>query len=165
MLILLVSGSLLRGRFWWEIPNLLGSTFYGTRAFRSGVSIATLSGTAFHFVITGTVGAAFGLCCGGIQRRRRLILLGVLAGVVWHYLAQAIFWSRVNRMVPAYSPQPLTVLSHALFGACLGWMGQRLSTEDPAPDAAQPVWSETDEVTDRVMQHPGSADQGGDAVE
>src|SRR5579863_7911910 len=152
MLILLISGSLLRGHVWWEIPNLLGSTFYGSRAFRTGASMATLSGTAFHFVITGTVGAVFGLSCGGIRPRRRLILLGVLAGVVWHYLAQAVFWSRVNRMVPAYSPQPLTLLSHALFGACLGWMGQRLSAPGPAPDtapepapeAAQRGWSETD---------------------
>src|SRR5262249_2501145 len=124
---LLVSASLLRGHVWWEVPNLLGSTFYGSRAFRSGAGMATVSGTAFHFVITGTVGALFGLACGGVRQRRRLVLLGILAGVVWYYLAQAVFWGRVNPMVPAYSPQPVTVLAHALFGACLGWMGRGAS--------------------------------------
>lgn len=125
MLGMMVSGSLLRGHVWWEVPNLLGSTFYGSRAFRSGASLPTLSGTALHFVITGTIGGIFGLACGGIRERRRLLLLGMLAGVVWFYLADAVFWRRVNPMVPLYSPQPVTLISHALFGACLGYMGQK----------------------------------------
>ena len=130
MLGVMVSGSLLRGHVWWEIPNLLGSTFYGSRAFRSGgASLPTLSGTALHFVITGTIGGLFGLTCGGIRQRRRLLLLGMLAGVVWFYLADAVFWRKVNPMVPLYSPRVVTLLSHALFGACLGYMGRRQQLE------------------------------------
>ena len=135
MLLLMVSGSLLRGHVWWEVPNLLGSTFYGSRAFRTGASFPTLSGAALHFVITGTIGGLFGMACGGIQQRRRLVLLGLLAGVVWYYLGDAIFWRRVNPMVPEYSPQPVTILSHALFGACLGYMGQRQRLSEETADS------------------------------
>lgn len=135
MLGLMVSGSLLRGHAWWEIPNLLGSTFYGSKAFRAGAGMPTLSGTALHFVITGTIGGLFGLACGTIQERRRLVLLGLLAGVVWFYLGDAVFWRRVNPMVPLYTPQPVTIISHALFGACLGYMGQR---QKVAYEAAEP---------------------------
>jgi hypothetical protein len=134
MLLLLVAGSMWRGEVWWAPANLLGSTFYGRRAFRAGPGLATLSGTAFHIVITGTVGALFGLACGGVQERRRLVMLGTLAGVFWYYLADALFWSHVNLLVPAYAPQPATLLAHALFGACLGYMGQTLSRENQVPN-------------------------------
>ena len=136
MLALLILGSLLRGRVWWEIPNVLGSTFYGSRAFRSGVSMATLSGAALHFVITGCIGGIFGLACGGIRERKRLVLLGIFAGVVWYYLGLAVFWSRINPWVPVFSSQPITIISHALFGACLGRMGHKLEPLEPVPPAS-----------------------------
>src|SRR5580704_11093329 len=75
MLGLLVSGSLLRGHVWWEIPNLLGSTFYGARAFRLGPGMATTSGAALQFTLTGALGALFSLTCGAIRERRHLIPL------------------------------------------------------------------------------------------
>jgi len=140
MLLLLVSGSLLLGRAWVEVPNLLGSTFYGARAFRQAAGLATLSGIALHFVITGAVGALFGLLCGRVHERRRLILLGLAGGFVWYYLADAVFWSRVNPLVPIYSPQPTTLLAHALFGACLGYMGRHSAgypVQHPAEGAGQ----------------------------
>ncbi|HLH43555.1 MAG TPA: hypothetical protein VKV74_11240 [Bryobacteraceae bacterium] len=127
MLALLMCGSLVDGRGWWEIPNLLGSTFYGQRAFRGGPAMATLSGAALHFTISGGVGAAFGLICGGIRQRKRLLFCGILAALLWHYISQAWFWTRVNPRVPAYAPQPLLMLSHLMFGACLGpTMGRTL---------------------------------------
>ena len=124
MLSVLISFSLLRGRVWWESPNLLGSTFYGLRAFRSGVGMATLSGVAFHLVITGTVGVVFGLVCGAMTGRSRLLLVGLTAGVLWYYLANALLWSLVNPLVPLYTFTPAALISHGVFGACLGWMGQ-----------------------------------------
>jgi hypothetical protein len=143
MLLLMISGSLLRGYSWVEVPNLLGSTFYHSRAFRQTLGLATLSGLALHFVITGTVGAGFALVCRTVRERRRLILLGLLAGVVWYYFAEAVFWSRVNPLVPLYSPQPVTLLAHALFGACLGFMGRDIGHDHrhaaqppPLPDPA-----------------------------
>jgi len=120
MLALLAVASLLRRHVWWETANLLGSTFYGTRAFRSGPGVVTVAGGAFHLVITGVVGALFGVACGNAGPRRRLVLLGTMVGVLWYYLADAVFWKRINPLVPLYSPQPVTVLSYALLGACLG---------------------------------------------
>jgi hypothetical protein len=126
MLTLLIAGALWRGEVWWAPANLLGTTFYGRRAFHTGPGMATLAGAAFHLVITGTVGALFGLACGGVRERRRLVILGMLAGVFWYYLADATFWRWVNILVPAYAPQPSTLIAHAVFGACLGFMGQSL---------------------------------------
>jgi hypothetical protein len=125
MLGMLVSESLWNGHVWWEVPNLLGSTFYGTRVLRSGSDFSILAGAALHLVITGTLGGLFGLACGGIQQRGRLILLGVLAGVGWYNLADVIFWPRVNPWVPVVSPRPVTMYSYIVFGVCLGYIGQR----------------------------------------
>jgi hypothetical protein len=123
MLALHAAASLLRRHVWWEMPNLLGSTFYGARAFRSGPGVVTLAGSALNLVITGVLGAIFGAVCGNVSPRRRLVLLGLLAGVFWYYLGDAVFWRRINSLVPLYSPQPATILSHALFGVCLGYIG------------------------------------------
>jgi len=123
MLALLISGSLWRGDPWWMSSNLLGSTFYGARALSAGPNRATLAGGALHVFMTGSIGAAFGLLCGGIQRRHRLVLLGMLAGLISYGLADALLWRRVNPLIPLYSSQPATLLSHALFGACLGYVG------------------------------------------
>jgi hypothetical protein len=134
MLGMLVSESLWSGHVWWEVPNLLGSTFYGTRALRSGAVLSILAGIALHFVITGTLGGLFGLAFGGIHQRGRLLLLGVAAAVGWYNLANATFWPRVNPWVPLASPRPATIFSHILLGACLGYMGQRQKNSDA------PLW-------------------------
>src|SRR5580704_16785311 len=125
MLGILLSDSLWDGHVWWEVPNLLGSTFYCPRAFRSGLGLATLSGLAFHLVITGTLGGLFGLAFGGIQERGRLILLGLLVSLGWYNLANVTFWPKVNPWVLVASPRPATLVSHVLLGACLGFIGQR----------------------------------------
>ena len=124
MLALLVSGSYWRADSWWMPFNLLGTTFYGARALNAGPGRTTLAGCALHIFITGLVGAAFGLICGRIRRRHRLVLLGTLAGLTWHGLADAMLWPRIDPLVPLYSAQPVTLISHALFGACLGYLAR-----------------------------------------
>ena len=131
MLALLVSGSLWRGDPWWTPSNLLGTTFYGARTLSIGPSRATLAGCALHIFITGVIGAVFGLLCGRIQRRKRLVLLGTLAGLIWHGFADAMLWPRINPLVSLYSAQPVTLFSHALFGACLGYMARTFPTAIP----------------------------------
>jgi len=133
MIAVLTSGSLLRGYVWWQPANILGSTFYGTSALRSGLGRATLAGYAFHIVIAGVLGILFGLACGGLQRRRRLLLLGGLAGLVWYFFAAAAFWTWLNPLVPLYSLQPDTLLAHVLFGMCLGKIGQVPQPEQTPP--------------------------------
>jgi hypothetical protein len=145
MLALLTAAAMWRGDVWWAPANLLGTTFYGRRAFHTAPGMATLSGAAFHIMLTGTVGALFGLACGSVRERRRLVLLGTVAGVFWYYLADAIFWRWVNMLVPAYAPQPSTLIAHAVYGACLGFMGQnipkqiyRLELPPPLPPLVDP---------------------------
>jgi hypothetical protein len=123
MLGLLAVASMWHGHVWWEIFNLLGSTFYHGRAFYSGPGRATLAGGALELTMTGLVGAMFGLACGNVRPRHRLILLGTLAGLGWFYLANALVWPRINPLVPIYWPEPAAALSHVLFGACLGYTG------------------------------------------
>jgi hypothetical protein len=157
MLGMLVSESLWSGHVWWEVPNLLGSTFYGTRALRSGAGLSILAGIALHFVITGTLGGLFGLACGGIHQRGRLVLLGVLAAVGWYNVANATFWPRVNPWVPLASPRPATIFSHILLGACLGYMGQRQKasaadspTEHLEPSSREPAEAPAEPAADAL---------------
>jgi hypothetical protein len=123
MLILLAAASMWHRHVWWEIPNLLGSTFYHERAFYSGPGRATLAGGALQLTICGLLGATFGVTCGNVRSRHRLMLLGTLAGLGWFYLGNALVWPRLNPLVPIYWPEPAAILSHVLFGACLGYAG------------------------------------------
>jgi hypothetical protein len=151
MLAILLSSSLWDGHVWWETPNLLGSTFYGIRAFRAGAGLATLSGLALHFVITGSLGGLFGLAFGGIQERGRLVLLGLLASVAWYNLANVTFWPKVNPWVLVASPRPATVVSHVLLGACLGYMGQRHRLAAPPPSDTRDIF-----ISPPGLAHPPS---------
>ncbi len=146
MLAVLIGDSLMDGRYWWQFPNLLGSTFYGARAFRYGAGMATLSGLSLHFVITGTLGGVFGLSFAGIYRRGRMMLLGIAVSVSWYTLANALFWPRVNPWVLAASPRPATVISHVVLGACLGYVGRRSQPEPAAPSITPSITAVPPEV-------------------
>lgn len=115
--------SMMHRRVWWEVPNLLGSTFYHSRAFYSGPGAATVAGGALQLTICGLIGAVFFLACGNVPSRHRLILLGTLAGLGWFYLANGLVWPSINPLIPRYWPEPAAILSHVLFGACLGYAG------------------------------------------
>ena len=117
----LAAASMWSRHVWWEIPNLLGSTFYHSRAFYGGPGKITLAGGALQLTISGLVGAIFGLICGNVRSRHRLILLGTLTGLAWFYLANFLLWPRINPLVPLYWPQPAALLSHVVFGLCLGY--------------------------------------------
>jgi hypothetical protein len=123
MLAWLICGTLWRSDPWWMPLNLLGSTFYGVSALSFWHGRAALAGGALHIFMTGSIGGTFGLLCGGARPGRRMVLLGTLAGLIWQGLANTILWGRINPLVPLYSPQPATLFSYALFGACLGYLG------------------------------------------
>src|SRR5260370_29278406 len=92
MIALLTSTGMLRGYVWWWPANLLGSTFYGSRAFRWGPGWPTLAGYALHIFITGVVGGLFGLTCGGLPRRPRFVFLGSLARRLMLFLGDCHIW-------------------------------------------------------------------------
>jgi hypothetical protein len=123
MLGLLAARSMWHRQVWWETPNLLGSTFYLSRAFYSGPGRVSVAGGALQLTISGLIGGIFGVICGNVRSRHRLILLGTLTGLGWFYLGNAVVWPRLNPLIPLYWPEPAAVLSHVLFGACLGYSG------------------------------------------
>ena len=123
MLLVLTAASIFHRHVWWEVPNLLGSTFYHGRAFYAGPGMATVAGGALQLTISGLIGAVFSLACGNVRSRHRLILSGTLAGLGWFFLANGFLWPSINPLVPRYWPEPAAVLSHLLFGACLGSAG------------------------------------------
>ena len=140
MLGLLSVASMWHRHVWWEVPNLLGSTFYHSRAFYSGPGKATVAGAALQLTISGLVGAFFALASGNVRSRHRLILLGTLTGLGWFYLANAWLWPHLNPLVPLYWPEPAAALSHLLFGACMGYGGTAVpvnSTANGPSDAVE----------------------------
>lgn len=124
MFALLALFSVARGRGWWESPNLLSSTFYGPRALSRGIGMPTISGWAFHLVITGTLGCLFGISFGSIRQRGRLVLLGLVTGLGWYALTEWVLWPLFNPLIPVYSFTPALLFGHLVYGLCLGYLGQ-----------------------------------------
>jgi hypothetical protein len=60
----------------------------------------------------------------------------VATGLLWYYLGEAVFWSRVNPWVTVYAPQSLSLAAHALLGLCLGFVCPRAEQLHPAPNPA-----------------------------
>jgi hypothetical protein len=135
MLALLAATSMWNRHVWWEFPNVLGSTFSHSGVLYSRLGKTTLAGGALQLMISGMIGAIFGVVCGNVRSRHRLILLGTLAGLGWFFAANALIWPRLNPLIPLYWPEPAAVLSHVLFGACLGYAG---TADGLAADAIGP---------------------------
>ena len=133
MLAFLAAASMLRHHVWWETPNLIGSTFYGTRAFYGGPGRVTIAGGALHLVMSGVLGILFVSGFGGLRRRSTMMLLGVVAGLGWYYVAHLIVWPRMNPLVPVYSWPPAVLAGHLLFGMCLGAAPRQPREVEPVP--------------------------------
>jgi hypothetical protein len=112
--------SIAHSQRWFAVPNLLGSTFYGDLAFRSGFGKVSLSGGAIHLCATGAVGILFGLFAPQGQSGFRILLLGVAVSLVWYYLMFGAFWKVVNPLVPLYCSDRSMLVGHALYGLWLG---------------------------------------------
>lgn len=116
----LALASLWKGRSIWSISNLMASTFHGELALRRGFRSTTLSGMALHLIVTAMLGIAFGLAVSGIAQRRRVMFLGLFAGVAWYYIGFEIFWKILNPLVPLYSPHSAMLVAHVMLGIFLG---------------------------------------------
>ncbi|MBX9602677.1 MAG: hypothetical protein K2X35_16855 [Bryobacteraceae bacterium] len=136
MTALFVLNSLWHGRAWWTFPNLMGSTFFGDRSFRSGMSFDTVAGFALTLAIGGSLGALFGLAAGGSANRWRVQLYAVTLSLLWYLLSFEWIWPNINSWVPARAAQPAAAIGHLLFGLCLGRM--RLPDPPPAPPPPEP---------------------------
>ncbi len=130
LLIFLALSSLVNLDSWWRFPNLLGTTFYGADALRSGFGRATLSGAAFELLLSGAAGAIFNSVAGDSLRGFRLAAAGMMAGLLWMY-GSNLLYARVSPLISLYSETwPLTI-GHLLLGACLAGSGWFLPLRPP----------------------------------
>src|SRR5258708_25273799 len=109
MLAFLAAASMLHHHVWWETSNLIGSTFYGTRAFYSGPGRITIAGGALHLLMSGLLGILFVAGFGGVRRRGTMMLAGVGAGAGLYYVGPMLLLPRINPLVAVCSlpPAPL----------------------------------------------------------
>ena len=131
-------GELLQRHSAWTIPNLLATTFYGQRAFRTGFSSSTWSGLAGPIVLYCAAGVGFALA--GRERRsgRILLLVGAAAGLGFYWLFFRLAMPHLNPLVPLYAPDRLIALSHLLYGASLAAYPGFARDLLPPPLEAQP---------------------------
>jgi len=113
----------------WELPNRLGSLFYGPPGWRQGFHAATVAGLAFHLFTCGVVGLLFGCLAREAHNRVRARLLGMVTGLSWCYLAYAWFWKRL--LPPGGGmPPPWLLAAYLLFGVGLGCYPGRLRSAE-----------------------------------
>jgi len=120
MLSVLMLNSISHRHVWWMMPNVLGSTFYGARALRSGAGAVTMSGVALHLLISGLIGGLFAGVSLRILKTRRLYLFALFVTMLWYFLAYQYIWARVNPLIPLYATEPATGFSHVIFALTMG---------------------------------------------
>jgi hypothetical protein len=119
-------------RSFWTAENLMASVFYGDRAIRAGFAAKTLSGLALYFLLYSSLGAAFAAAVADRVSRFRVVLIGVLAGLLWYYVSFGLLWKNVAPLMTLlHSPQP-TALGHVIYGAVLGRYPVYLGKPAPA---------------------------------
>ena len=122
--------SVWQDQLWYAVPNLLAGVFYGELIFRSGFGFVTLTGIAIHLISGGVAGILFGVLAPEGQAPARVVLLGLVAGLLWFYFNQFVWWRRTNPLVIYYTAESSMVAAHLLFGIFLGRLSWRLRALD-----------------------------------
>lgn len=104
----------------WTVPNLLGSLVSEGLLMRQGFGHGAVAGLAAVLFLGGTTGALFALATSRVRSRRRLVLLGMLAGLVGFYFSNALVFRRLGALAWVYTSPRSLLVAHLLFGAVLG---------------------------------------------
>jgi hypothetical protein len=112
-------GELLQRHSPWIVPNLLATTFYGARAYRSGFIVPTWSGLAFPLVVYCAAGVVFALAGRNRKGGWIVFLGGVATGMALDWLLFGMALKRLNPLIEMYSPHRLIAVSHVLYGVAL----------------------------------------------
>jgi hypothetical protein len=118
--------ALVRGAPVWVIPNLASSVLYGRTVLRASFGMPTLAGLAVILALAGAIGLLFGIVVGGNGNRVRILLLGILAGLVWYYFSQALFWGRLGILAGLHVSPAVSLAGHLAYGLVLGLYPGRL---------------------------------------
>ena len=127
-------GEILQRRSAWTIPNLLATTFYGERAYRSGFIVPTWAGLAFPLAVYCVAGVVFALIARERQTSWILWLAGAAAGLTFNWLFFGLILQRLNPLVQIYSPDRLIAVSHVLYGLALASYPKFLRALLPSPE-------------------------------
>lgn len=120
LLLLYLANAVWTGRPWWVHFNLLGATFAGDRAFRSGPGWDTVSGLALALALGGAVGGIFGLAVRRMSGRAVLLMAGLVTAAVCHAVSMWWIWPNVNVWVPDRLPATTAAVGQVLLGLSLG---------------------------------------------
>ena len=110
---------LIQHRSPWTVPNLLATTFYGERAYRSAFTASTWSGFAAPMVVYCLAGVGFALL--GRERKAGwlLIMIGAVTGLLLDWFVFDFTLRRINPLVSIYSPDRILAVSHLIYGITL----------------------------------------------
>jgi hypothetical protein len=132
-----LTGEVVQRRSPWLVPNLLATTFYGERAYRSGFIVPTWSGLALPVVVYCVFGIVFALAARDRRPGAALVVAGIAAGLAVNWLFFSFALTRLNPLVHIYSPDRLILISHVLYGAVLatypGFARQLSPVPEPPP--------------------------------
>jgi len=111
--------SVARGEAAWTVPADLAALLYRWPSLEGRLTLAAASGAAIEIVGAGASGILFGSIARGVRSHRRVLLLGVLFGLGWHYALQAILARHSTAADYLFSQRPV-IAGHLLFGLWLG---------------------------------------------
>jgi hypothetical protein len=161
MLALLNVAGLLRARgFWWP-ENLMATLFDDAAAGFRRLHFTTFSGLAVYLILYSLLGAGFAWVVRNRVSNTRRVLLGVLAGIGWYYLAYHGLWKAVLPAVASLHPQRDTLWAHCLFGLLVArypvYLPRPAAQASPvAPPAAQEPRSEPAAMAMAVQNETGA---------
>ena len=112
-------GSLLAGQDVWSGPVRLVTAAFGRRVYRDGLVTAASAGVALQLVGGGLVGVLFGLTLRAAWASRRVVLLGLVYGLGWYYLAYEVLLRRLGSGPYSFAPRQSLMLAHLVFGLVL----------------------------------------------
>lgn len=132
---------LIQRRSPWTIPNLLATTFYGERAYRSAFITSTWSGLAAPMVVYCLAAVAFSLLLRERKAGWLLVLTGAATGLLLDWMFFTFAMKYLNPMVPIYSPDRILATSHLIYGIALasypGFARNLLPQPPPLPAPPQ----------------------------
>jgi len=114
-----VLGSLLTGQPAWGVSTRLVTAAFGRGVHRDGLVAAASAGVALQLFGGGLVGILFGLSQRTAWASRRVVLLGLVYGLGWYYLAYEVILRRIGQGPYSALPRRSLMAAHLVFGLAL----------------------------------------------